>query len=102
MMTEQSFAVISTSGSQFKVKDGTVISVDRLKNDIGDRIIFDKILFYFKNGLQTESAPIICGEILSHYRDKKVRIIKFRRRKHSLKRQGFRADMSKVRIYFQI
>jgi large subunit ribosomal protein L21 len=99
MLNEQTFAIIKTSGSQFKVKDGCFIFVDRVQHDVG--AIFElEPIYVFTQGQELLTKPMIHCEVISHLRGKKVKIIKFRRRKHSLKRQGFRADLSKIRVAF--
>ena len=41
---------------------------------------------------------IVKAEILAHGRHPKIRIIKFRRRKHSMKRMGHRQNYTHIKI----
>ena len=38
------YAVIETGGKQYKVQEGDVITVEKLKAEAGDTITFDKVL----------------------------------------------------------
>lgn len=99
------YAVILTGGKQLKVSEGQYLQVELLKGNVGDRIEFDRVLLV---GDETEQCHIgapyiptakVSAEILSHGRDKKVRIIKMRRRKHYRKTQGHRQHYTEIMIH---
>jgi large subunit ribosomal protein L21 len=93
---KENFAVIETDGRQYKVKPGINITVHRLSQSPQEKISFDKVLLASINSDPTKVS--VTGEIVSHYRGDKVRIIKFKRRKHHLKRRGFKSSLTSVKI----
>jgi large subunit ribosomal protein L21 len=97
------YAVIVSGGKQHRVQEGEILRLEKLEAATGDTVEFDQVLMVANGGDFTIGAPLISGakvkaEILSHGRADKVTIIKFRRRKHSLKRQGHRQWYTDVKI----
>lgn len=97
------YAVIKTGGKQYRVKEGDIIKVETLPQEVGEEVKFLEVL------LMGEGETVACGtpfipkasvkaEVLAHGRHKKIRIIKFRRRKHYMKRAGHRQDFTQVKI----
>lgn len=97
------YAVIKTGGKQYRVAKGDVIRVEKLAGEVGQAIDFSDVLMLGNESDQKVGSPMIAGakvtgEILEQARDKKVFILKFRRRKHHMKRQGHRQHFTAVRI----
>ncbi|WP_072280848.1 50S ribosomal protein L21 [Rappaport israeli] len=98
------FAVIETGGKQYKVKPGQRLRVETLAGEAGDSIAFDKVLLIAADDTNVAvGAPYLDGKTVSatiaeHGRHKKVKILKFRRRKHSMKQQGHRQNYTEVVI----
>jgi large subunit ribosomal protein L21 len=97
------YAVIVSGGKQHRVKEGEILRLEKLEVATGECLEFDQVLMVSKEGQVTIGAPLVAGakvkaEVLSHGRADKVTIIKFRRRKHSLKRQGHRQWYTDVKI----
>ena len=87
------YAVIVTGGKQHKVTEGEFLKVEKLDVATGEAIDFDRVLLVangedVKIGLPVVEGAKVTAEVVSHGRHDKVRIIKFRRRKHHMKRQG--------------
>lgn len=96
-------AVIKTGGKQYRVSEGDTIRIERLEAEAGDTIEFDQVLMLADSASSRFGSPMIEGgkvsaKVTSHGRGKKVRIIKFRRRKHHMKRQGHRQNYTEVEI----
>jgi large subunit ribosomal protein L21 len=97
------YAVIQTGGKQYRVEQGTLLKVEKLELGIGDNIEFDKVLMYQSTDAVKVGAPYVDGakvtaKILSQGRHKKIRIIKFRRRKHHMKHMGHRQFYTEIQI----
>ena len=97
------YAVIVSGGKQHRVQEGEILRLEKLEVATGDTVEFDQVLMVANGGNVTIGAPLVAGakvqaEVLSHGRADKVTIIKFRRRKHSLKRQGHRLWYTDVKI----
>tara|TARA_Y100000590_G_scaffold470724_1_gene668521 strand:- start:9709 stop:10026 length:318 start_codon:yes stop_codon:yes gene_type:complete len=97
------YAVIMTGGKQYKVSKGDIISIEKLDTNAGETIKFDKILL-ISDGKKVEIGKpfvdngVIEGKVMEQTREKKVDIIKFKRRKHYKKHQGHRQYITKVEI----
>ncbi|MEH6492142.1 50S ribosomal protein L21 [Halopseudomonas sp.] len=97
------YAVIITGGKQYKVAEGEFLKVEKLDVETGASIEFDKVLLVADGDDVKIGAPVVAGakvtaEISAHGRGDKVRIIKFRRRKHHMKRQGHRQWYTEIKI----
>jgi len=97
------YAVIESGGKQHRVEPGEVLNLELLEAATGDTIDFDKVLMVADGDDVKIGAPYVDGgkvsaEILSHGRAKKVRIVKFRRRKHSRSQMGHRQWFTEVKI----
>jgi large subunit ribosomal protein L21 len=97
------YAVIQTGGKQYRVAEGTTLKIEKLELGTGDNVEFDKVLLVQSGDAVKVGAPFIEGgkvsaEVLSQGRHKKVKIIKFRRRKHHMKQMGHRQYYTEVRI----
>lgn len=96
------YAVIKSGGKQYRVQEGQTLKLEKLEVATGDTITFDEVLLVGGDEVKV-GAPIVDGakvtaEIVSHGRGDKVTIIKFRRRKHHMKRQGHRQWFTEVKI----
>ena len=95
------YAVIQTGGKQYRVTEGQTLKVEKLDTEVGGSIDIDKVLMIADGDNVTVGAPYagkVTATVKSHGRDKKVTIIKFRRRKHSRKKQGHRQSYTEIEI----
>ena len=97
------YAVIESGGKQHRVVKGEILQLDKLDAVAGDKIKFDKILLVGEGESVKIGTPYVDGtqveaEVTRQGRADKVKIIKFRRRKHSQKKQGHRQLFTEVRI----
>ncbi|MFT3761911.1 MAG: 50S ribosomal protein L21 [Pseudoxanthomonas sp.] len=97
-----SYAVLVTGGKQYRVASGETIRVEKLEAEAGSEITFDNILLLGDgNGVTVGDAlkgATVTAKVVSHGRADKVRIIKFRRRKHHMKQQGHRQHYTEIEI----
>ncbi|OOV87146.1 50S ribosomal protein L21 [Oceanospirillum linum] len=97
------YAVIKTGGKQYRVKEGDTLKIEKLELETGSAVDFDQVLLVANGEDVKVGAPLVEGakvsaEVVNHGRGDKVTIIKFRRRKHSMKRQGHRQWFTEVKI----
>jgi len=97
------YAVIASGGKQYRVEEGQVINLELLDGEVGKSVNFDKILMIADGEKINVGKPYIEGakvaaEVLEHGRAKKINILKFKRRKHHMKRQGHRQGFTQVKI----
>ena len=96
-------AVIKTGGKQYRVKEGDVLRVEKLGLDQGAKIKLDEVLMLSNGEDITIGTPFVKGakvtaEVMSNGRAKKVKIMKFRRRKHSMTQMGHRQSYTEIKI----
>lgn len=97
------FAVFSSGGKQHRVTEGEVVRLELLDAEPGQEVVFDKVLLVANGDDVSVGAPYVdggkvTGEVVGHDRARKIRIIKFRRRKNSMRRQGHRQWYTAVKI----
>ena len=96
-------AVFKTGGKQYQVALGQRLRVEKIEKGIGDKITFNEVLLVNDGDATRLGKPLLDGatveaEVLRQARADKVRIIHFRRRKHSLRRAGHRQYFTEIKI----
>ena len=97
------YAVIQTGGKQYRVSEGDTLRVEKIGAEEGAEMELDKVLMIADGDNIKVGAPYVEGGkvsaiVKSHGRGKKVNIVKFRRRKQYLKRQGHRQSYTELQI----
>ena len=97
------YAVIQTGGKQYRVSTGDKLKVEKLIAEEGQDVKIDRILMIGDGENITVGTPYVEGGMVTatvkaHGRGKKVKIVKFRRRKHHLKHQGHRQWYTELEI----
>lgn len=97
------YAILIDRNKQYKIKFNEIIRFQKINIEVGKKIIFNKIILFSKNGKTQIGQPLlknvlIEGEISKHGREKKIKIIKFNRRKHYKKNQGHRQYYTDITI----
>lgn len=96
-------AVFVTGGKQYRAKEGDILRVEKLDIEAGGNVEFDKVLLLSDGDTVKVGTPYISGGKVSatvetQGRGNKIRIIKFRRRKHSRKQMGHRQAFTELKI----
>jgi large subunit ribosomal protein L21 len=97
------YAVIVSGGKQHRVTEGEVLKLEKIEASTGDQIDFDKVLMVGEGADVEVGTPYVksgkvTAEVVSHGRGKKIKIIKFHRRKHHKKQMGHRQWFTEVKI----
>lgn len=97
------YAVIKTGGQQFRVKQGDTLKIEKLDIEIGKSHKFEEVLMVGSDEDVKIGTPLVAKasvdvKIISQGKGKKVNILKFRRRKHSMKQQGHRQLFTEIEI----
>ncbi len=103
------YAIIETGGKQHKVSSGDRLEIEKLDLAVGDEVVFNKIIalqekkpnsdeFDLKLGSPYLEGAKVVAKITKQDKHPKVKIFKFRRRKHSAKSQGHRQFFTEVEI----
>ena len=97
------YAVIHTGGKQYRVAEGDTLRVEKLAVEAGADIELDKVLMVADGDQVKIGKPYLEGgkvaaKVTAHGRGEKVKIVKFRRRKHHLKRAGHRQSFTELTV----
>ena len=97
------YAVIVTGGKQYRVMKGETLRVELLDAEVGASVEIDKVLLIGNGETISVGTPNIAGALVSatiksHGRLDKIRIVKFRRRKHHRKQMGHRQHYTEIEI----
>ena len=97
------YAIIKTGGKQYRVAVGDKLKVETLTAEVGAQVTLSEILAVSDDSGLKVGAPVLEGAsvtatVVSHGRGDKVRIFKFRRRKHSMKSAGHRQNYTELKI----
>jgi large subunit ribosomal protein L21 len=97
------YAVIATGGKQYRVSEGSVLRIEKLDAEVGKSVEFGQVLLA-GNGDQVKiGSPFLSGgkvvaTVQGHGKGDKVRIVKFRRRKHYLRQGTHRQPYTEVKV----
>ncbi len=97
------YAVIKTGGKQYRVSAGDKLNVETLPVEAGGEVQFDQVLMLAEGENIDVGAPYVDGarvtaKVIEHGRGDKIRIVKFKRRKHYRRTMGHRQNYTRVEI----
>jgi len=97
------YAVIVTGGKQYRVQKGDVVFVEKLPADAGAEVVFDQVLAVGEDGAVKFGTPVVegasvKGTVEKQGKGKKVTILRYRAKKHSMRKIGHRQPYTKVTI----
>ncbi|MEG1500240.1 MAG: 50S ribosomal protein L21 [Clostridia bacterium] len=96
------FAIIQTGGKQYKVAVGTILEVEKLERNVGDKLNFDVLLISNDDkviaGNPTVKDAVVEAEVLAHGKGDKIVIFKYKAKKNVHKKQGHRQPFTKIKI----
>lgn len=96
------YAVLVTGGKQYRVMEGETLRVELLDVEAGSEVTFDNVLMLGgSDGVKVGSdvgGATVRAKVVGHGRADKVKIVKFRRRKHHRKQMGHRQHYTEIQI----
>lgn len=96
------WAIIQTGGKQYKVEEGNQVVVEKLDGEKNTKVSFDKVLALGGDkvviGTPTITKAKVAGTIVETYKDKKVRVVKFKSKSRYTRTTGHRHLRTKVQI----
>ena len=97
------YAVIEAGGKQHKVELGQVLEVDFMEEESGTDYAFENVMLYVDGDEVQIGQPYIenakvVAEIVDEVKGDKVTILRFRRRKHSMRKIGHRQKYTQIKI----
>ncbi len=96
-------AIIETGGKQYKVAEGDTLFIEKLPNEAGDTVTFDKVLAVIDGDKLTVGTPAVEGakveaNVVKNGKGKKIMVFKYKPKKGYRLRQGHRQPYTKVEI----
>ena len=96
------YAVIETGGKQYRVQEGDVITIEKLKAEVGETVAFDKVLVLGEGKDVKVGTPyvdaVVTGSVVENGKGQKVIIFKYKAKKDYRKKQGHRQPYTMVKI----
>ena len=97
------YAVFATGGKQYRAVTGDILKIEKLDAEKGATVELDQVLMVGEGEDVKVGSPYLKGgkvtaTIVEHGRGEKIRILKFKRRKHHMKRMGHRQDFTRIEI----
>ena len=97
------YAVIETGGKQYRVKEGDVLFIEKIKAEAGEKVVFDKVLLVSNEGDLNVGSPYVESakveaDVLEQGKGKKIIVFKYKAKKNYKKKQGHRQPYTKVKI----
>lgn len=97
------YAIIKTGGKQYRVEEGQVIKVEKLDAVDGANVEFSDIMMLSKDGNLQVGQPYVTGckvtgKVLSHGKNKKIIVFRYKPKKRIRTKTGHRQPYTKVLI----
>ena len=97
------YAVFATGGKQYRATTGDKLKIEKLDVEKGATVELDQVLMVgegedIKVGTPYLKGGKVTATIVEHGRGDKIKILKFKRRKHHMKRMGHRQDYTQIEI----
>ena len=98
------YAIIRTGGKQYRVAEGETVYVESLTAPVGESITLGEVLMVGGEGDKTQvGAPFLSGAkvaatVVESGRGEKIRVFKYKKRKHYRRTRGHRQGYTALRI----
>jgi large subunit ribosomal protein L21 len=98
------YAIVKAGGKQYRVRTGDVLRLESLDVKVGSSVTLSEVLFLGGDGEKvTLGSPLVAnasvvGTVLEQGRGAKIRIFKYKKRKHYRRTKGHRQGYTTVRI----
>ena len=100
---DMKYAVINASGSQYKVEEGSKITVDKFDGEKGDMVDFNEVLLLVDGENAKIGTPFVKdakvkAEVLEQFRGKKIRVATYKAKSRYRRVIGHRSDLVRLEI----
>lgn len=97
------YAIITTGGKQYCVKEGDVILVEKLNANEGDTVEITEVLAVGAEGDLKVGTPLVQGakavlKVLSQGKGRKIIVFKYKAKKNYRRKTGHRQPYTKVSV----
>lgn len=95
------YAIIENGGKQYKVSEGDVVRVEKLKAEVGDSVEFKAVMISDESGVKTGEEVAnakVFATVEAQDKFKKIVVFKYKPKKNERKKQGHRQPFTQVKI----
>ncbi len=97
------YAIIETGGKQYRAEEGKVLRVEKLPQEKGEAVTFDRVLLRVNGDESKVGTPYLedCkveGKVVAVGRGRKIIVYKYKAKKNYRRKQGHRQPYSEVLI----
>ena len=101
------YAIVRAGGKQYRVEKGDTIYLESLSAAVGEKVTLGEVLFVSEAGREKGEARVgapfvdkasVVGTVIGEGRDRKIRIFKYKKRKHYRRTKGHRQSYTALRI----
>jgi large subunit ribosomal protein L21 len=97
------YAIVRTGGKQYRVEQGQTIYVEQLSAPVGEKVTIGEVLLLgegdgIRVGTPLLTAASVSGTVVEQGRDHKIRVFKYKKRKHYRRTRGHRQSYTALRI----
>ena len=97
------YAIVEIKGSQLKVEKGQKVIINRMQEEEGNEVTFDRVLLVanddeIKVGEPTVEGAKVHAKVESHFKGEKKIIFKKKRRKGTQTKKGHRQALTQIEI----
>ena len=97
------YAIVRTGGKQYRVAEGETIYVESLQAPVGESITLGEVLLVGSDEATKLGSPFLTGAkvaatVVESGRGAKIRVFKYKKRKHYRRTRGHRQSFTALRI----
>lgn len=98
------YAIIKTGGKQYRVNEGSILKIEKIAGEKGDKVTFSEVLLVSgDDGVLKVGNPMVANasvgaEIYEQGKEKKIVVYKYKKRKNYRRKQGHRQPFTKIKI----
>ena len=97
------YAIVRSGGKQYRVSQGETIYVERLETAVGQQVKLEDVLLVgdgdkVKVGAPRLAQAAVLGTVVEQARDHKIRVFKYKKRKHYRRTKGHRQSYTALKI----
>ena len=97
------YAVFKSGGKQYRVSKGEKLKLEKLEANVGKKVVFDQVLSVgdgkdINIGTPYLADAIVEAKVIDEGKDKKIEVVKFKRRKNYKRNFGHRQHYSLIEV----
>ena len=95
------YAIIDNGGKQYKVEEGSVVKLEKIKKNVGDEVEFAPVMIGGGEEIAVGEAAAsykVVGKVVCHDKAAKIIVFKYKAKKNERKKQGHRQPFTAVKI----